>query len=118
MGNRPSVTPEFGERLIGTAGGLVSASFQALLMYPAAYLLERVLCRVPMDPERFRHLSLKILVVGLYALALVAILENNGYVSEEHAIAKGVQIATGLFTFSAAPLLLAWAIVALSLRRR
>ena len=85
-------------------------------MYPAALLLEALARRA--NPDRLRHLSLKIMVDGLYPSVLAEVLENNGYITEEHPIAWCVQLVTGLFTFGAVPFFLAWVIVALAMRRR
>jgi hypothetical protein len=104
--------------LIETSAFLVSASVRTALLFPAAWLLERIVHRLRSDPDRFGALALRIAVVTLYAIGTAEVLSGWGYMQKEHPLIKTLGITTGVVMLATVPLLLLWGVVAFRQRHR
>lgn len=108
----------FRDTLISTSGLWAEISARAAFILPSAWILERVVRRLRPDSERFRLLTLPILVVAIYALGIVELLEHFGYVSQEGPLNGVMNFAVGVGTVAAIPLLVVWATLAFRQRGR
>lgn len=98
------------ELVILTAAGLAYASVQTLLMFPSAFVLEYLIER--------RLLSLEIMVVSWYPLAVSSVLASWGVVSRSHIAVQAIEFFPRVFVILIVPLFVVWCVRALLRRRR
>ena len=112
------LSPQLRERIICAGAGLSSASVLTLFMYPAAFVLERILHRVRSTPHRFSQVALKIVTIGLYVNASEQILYRCEYIANADSVPRVSSILAGVFELALLPLLIIWAVLAFRGRRR
>jgi hypothetical protein len=112
------VTGEVRDRLITTSVIWLTAMVQAAVLFPSAWLLERIVHRLRRHREHSPMLALPITVIWVYVHGTTDLLEELGYVPDEHPMVQAVLNASVATLVAFIPLLLVWASVAFHQRRR
>ena len=111
------VAKEVRDTLITTSVSWVTGLLQAALLFPSAWLLERIVHRLRRHREHSAALALPITVIWFYVLGITDMLEEFGYLPREHLLAQAVLNASVAILVAFIPLLLVWAVVAFRQRR-
>jgi hypothetical protein len=112
------LSQEFRERILCAGAGLSSASVLTLFMFPAAWVLERILHRLRSTTDRFSHVTLTLMTIGLYINATEQILYRCEYIARDPPAPRISTVLAGIFELGLVPLLILWAVVAFRGRRR
>lgn len=104
--------------VIEVGSGLAAGTVIALLLWPAAYLLEHVLRRLRRRHDGFRNLALWILAGALYMNASVDVLAAVGLIPREQGLVLAVRRVSSVLVFAAVPLFLVWVVLVLFPRER
>ena len=108
---------EFRELVICVGSGLSSGSVMAAFMLPTAWVLERILHRVRSRPDRFLHVTLKIMTLAVYAHGTRWILKSCNYIAKDDSALSSFSHVTAAFELALVPLAVVWAVVVFRGRR-